>query len=357
MKTLIHIISAVSLVGALLAGCTSTENQEEISGVLTGEEITIDDDFDGGIIRKVISDTIYAETYGPRYFHQMAVVSFDTLTSIGRFSRKGQGPGEFIQQVSLGVRNNIPYVIGKRNGTVQAAKINTVDPDGNPTMYPPMSMQDVSAYSYAFIVDDDSTFLFLVAPWEDPENLFGRYNYNTGAFTPLVYWPDDGFTGPSHSKYRFYADNSKLKTNHAGKYFYSLANGRKAFIFSIRNDSVIIEHTIYDYPVSYSADDDGLNYSYDYSGHEFSVDSNDSIIVFLHRALTAEGREPGPSEFGQYGNRISVWDWDGKLIGSYELDHLVYGIYVNSSDNSFYARMSDKQTGDDLMWRYRIDNR
>lgn len=344
------------ILGLLLAGCSSKTQMNEQSLSLVGEEIYIDDDVDCGFILKIISDTIYSLSHGREYIHQYTVISDDSLKPGKSFSRKGSGPGEFIY-ASLGLLNNVPYIFGNCNGTFKSAKIELNDSlSDNITLFQPMSMQQVSSSPATdFIVEDDSTLLLIATSWADPKNIFCRHNLNTGQFTPINYWPEDNFTGSANSKFRFYADNSKFQSNKSGKYLYSLGNGRKAFIFSIRNDSVVIEHTLYDNPVNYRADESGLNYGYDYTGYEFKTDSNDAIIVFLHRHLTADGSEPKSGEIGAFGNRVSVWDWDGNKIGEYELDHLVYAVFVNSTDNSFYGKSFDKDTGKDLIWRYRIE--
>lgn len=349
MKSLGNIILISSLL-SFAFGCTNANDKDEIVLPLKGEEIYIDDDVDCGFILKVLSDTVYAETYGGGYLYQYTVIDNDTLIQGQNFSRRGLGSNEFFC-ASLGVRNNEAYIFGNSNGIMKTAKS---DAEGNITMLSPLSLQKIAIPSSYLIVENDSTILLMVAPSIEPHNLFGKYNTNTGEFTPIKYWPDDDFTGAPHSKYRYYVDNSMFQSNGAGKYLYSLGNTNKAFIFSIINDSVVIEHSLYDSPVNYSADADGVNYKYKRPDNLLKVDSNDSIIVFLDRHLTADGNEPKKGEAGAYGNKVSVWDWDGNKIGEYELDHLVYAIFVNSNDNSFYGKSRDKDTGNDLIWRYRI---
>lgn len=284
MKSLCNII-LISILLSIAFGCNNANDKDEIVLPLKGEEIYIDDEVECGFILKVISDTVYANTYGGEYLHQYSVIDNDSLHQGRRFSPRGVGPGEFIC-ASLGVRDNVEYIYGNSNGSMRTAKSDSI---GNIIMLSMLSLQRLAMPSDFMIVEDDSTLLLMIAPWKDPDNLFGKININSGEYSPICYWPDDDFSGPSHSKYRFYIDNSKFQSNHAGKYLYSRGNGRFAFICLIRNDSVIVEHQLYDSPVSYTADPDGVNYRYKPTDHDFSVDSNDSIIVFLHQQFDIDG--------------------------------------------------------------------
>lgn len=349
-------VAIIILAALSLTGCGDRGSDKDTLVGLIGEPISISEDFDGWRIMFIVDDTAFVESYSSaEYTHQTAAIAGDSMSTVMRFGHRGSGPGEFLQ-AAIGIANDkTPYLIGNTNGSLKAAKISVTD-NGRAYVseFPPLSERGMSFITGEFIVKDDSTLLLIAAPWEEPQNLFGQYNLRTGAFTPLRYWPEDGFDGSRLSKFMYYADNSKILSDHNDKYLYSAGNGRKSFIFTVNGDDVSVEHILYDDPARYEADTSGLNYGYHYDGLEYAVTANDSIIIFLNREFMRDGRRPGEREYGSYGNELTVWNWNGEKIGSYELDNYVYGINLNSSDNTFYARAKDPETEEDLMWRYRI---
>ncbi len=349
-------LAAIILLGISLTGCGERGSVKDTTVSITGEPISISENYDGWRIMSIVNDTVFADSYsGTQYTHQIATIAGDSMYTVLHFGRRGSGPDEFMR-AAIGIANDkTPYLIDNANGSLKAAKISVKD-DGHAdvSLFPSLSEKGMSFVSSDFIVKDDSTLLLIAAPWDNPQNFFGQYNLRNGAFTPLRYWPEDGFEGSRHSKFRYYADNSRIFSNHHGKYLYSAGNGQTAFIFTIDGEDVDVEHILYDEPPHYEADASGLNYDYYYNGLEYGVTANDSIIIFLHREFKSDGRRPGEVEYGEYGKELTVWNWDGENIGSYELDNYVYSVALNSSDNKFYATGTDPETGEDLMWRYRL---
>lgn len=357
LNPLVLILVFISLLPACKKGNSSGSTPEES---LKGERITMSDDYlGGGTPIFVRNGEIISNSSDPQYLYVYSVIRNDSVISLCNILKRGGGPDEVFMsnsEMSITDKGRI-LAISEKGGSMFSIDefvkngdhfdiVNISDKDDK--------MKDICKLFRSFILENDSTILATMAPYENPDNFFARYDFRNNEFHPIKWMPDEENKRDPYAKFRAYADNSFLFTNSKGKYLYVSGNERNAFIFTLTGDKLNVESKIYDTPLEYQLAPDGMNYACRLTGYEIRADVDNGLIYLLLVEKDKTGKHNDSPLKNRYGDRIEVYDWNGNLKRILILDHLGLCIKVDSSNSSLYLFSLDNETGEYVMWKYKL---
>lgn len=191
----------------------------------------------------------------------------------------------------------------------------------------------------SFVQVSDSEILIPGSTYEDIAHIMSIIDFKKQLLTPLDYWPNDGVKGNELAKHSVYTDNCRILGNNENRYLYKCGEERFAFIFSIENKKINIIKELYSVYPKYKCED--INYSIKRSGKSMYADANNKCIY----NLLLDNKVVGNSLIST-GNVIEVFDWDGNLLKTINLDKNGYGIKVNKANSHLYLFSINWDTGE-----------
>ena len=355
---------ALSLAFALLIfipACKKGESSGNNTPIenLKGTRIVLSEEYKGGIPLFIREGHLMSKGAEDDYIYTWSAVRNDSIIPENNILRTGNGPDEVFTSHS-----GITYsgkgrmlAVSQKNGSMFSVDefikegdhfdiVNLSNKDDR--------MQDINWYFRSFILENDSTILAIMAPYDNPDHFFARYDFKNNEYHKINWFFDDENNKEPSAKFSAYASNSSLLTNNKGKYLYVSGNERNAFIFTINGDKVNIESKIYETPLKYKLAPDGLNYACHHTGYDLTATVDDNHIYLLSIDKDGTGIHNESPLKNLYGNKLEVFDWNGNLERTLMLDHLGYSIMVNPADSSFYQFGIDSETGDYTVWKYKL---
>lgn len=357
IKSYSIILTIFLITQLMLGGCTSTSSESSIvAQEISGTQILIPEDFEGGSCRFIFGDTLTFWSHNPQYLYSLAMLKGDSIISLGNVCKRGQGPREctFASMFTDKDRNlfSITSFSGNR-AVINRHSATSADFIGNPISIDSI-VRMIKCGDLSIIPLSNNRILFIGGDINDLKQIFSIIDIQNKKLIPLDYWPDDGFRGNDFIKSNIYSDNAQLFTNYNGKYVYCTGPNRNAFIFTLDGQHVNIEKTLFDNPIKYEAASDGINYKYDPDPERLRMKATPDAIYFLMIDKDARGADAKSYAKSNYGDIVLKYDWNGNLQNKYRLDRVVFNINVTDNDSTLYCQTENPETGETLMYRYSL---
>ena len=163
-------------------------------------------------------------------------------------------------------------------------------------------------------------------------------NIENGVINELDYWPEDGVAVNSVVKHQMYTSESKVFWNE-GKILYVCGNGCFALLLDHNTQEVTY---LYDEYPKYSEANDGLNFIKEpkCSLGMYSFTSQNSIYLAPILSKIVNG-DYQPDNFKgyppYYTDRIDVFSWEGKKLGTLSLANPFSNFIVNEQARKLFA--------------------
>ena len=350
MYRLIYLLSF--LIPAILISCESKNSSSLNYTKLIGKEILLPEDFAG--MRPITSfgDTVVMASYDQSYNLQIGIVQ-DSTMAVTNVIMRGDGPDELLEcSASYDKLGNL-YILETSSGMLGNLfrfTNNELIPAGNLTNMESIACTRFTSYSFA--IDSPYNIVFAGGKEDNPQTILSEADYVTGSVNSLDFWPTDSFNGNSHIKLALYTNHASVFSNGTGVYVYSQLVEPYVFTFIIENGKAVPIHWIYDTEIKYSERQDGLNYQLNVSPHCVRTWATSDYIYILHIDKDKEGQPAKKYADSLFGNSINVYDWNGELIESLELDHLGYTFWVNEKSRNLYLWGYSSDTFESQIWTY-----
>ena len=327
------------------------------------EGITMYVDDPNFFISKIICkhhSTLYMESEMYDTLINVYRISADSLILIDKFLNKGQGPYEFSVFGSLYDKEMQTLSFFENSGVLTKGYI--IDLKSDSSIYNKSSWKrlDFSKMekarmgdSFAYISD---TLLLAIGGEAGARDILSVINLNDEkSYTPLSFWPNDGFEDNIYVKQGVYMNNAKVFKNHSlRKYLYVCGLGKYMELFNIVDGQIIDQSPICEIYPKYEVRDDNLNYKGDENdiNQGYRVYVTDSLIYAIPMEYTLNmlrNRETYKGYPCSYGEKIDVFDWSGNFVKRYELDTPVLSFIVDENDHIIYTITDDLETGDSIV--------
>ncbi len=352
MYKLIYILSF--LIPAILISCESKNSSSLNYTKLIGKEILLPEDFAGMRPMTSHADTVVMISYDPAYNLQIGVVN-DSSIAVTNAVRRGVGPDELLECGASYDKEGCLYILDTnsgRLGNLFKFKSNELVPTGQ--LKEPQNVGCIRYTSNTFAVDSLSNVVFAGDRIDNPKTILSEADFDKGWVKSLDFWPTDSYKGPTYVKLALYSNSATVSTNGEGLYVYSQFVEPYVFIFSIENGKAVPTHWIYDTEIKYSERKDGLNYQLNVSPHCIRTWATSEYIYILHIDKDKEGQLANTYADSLYGNCIEVFDWNGNLIESLELDHLGATFWINEKSRKLYLWGYRSESFESQIWSYSL---
>lgn len=199
----------------------------------------------------------------------------------------------------------------------------------------------------SFVPVSDAKVLIPGSPYHDIAHVLSVVDFKAQTLVPLDYWPDDGVKGDDLAKHSVYTDNCRIFGNNENRYLYKCGEERFAFIFSIDNQKVCIDKELYSVFPKYECENG--NYSLNRSGKSMYMDANPENIY----ALLLDNKIVGNALISA-GDTVEVFDWEGNLIRTLQLDRKGGIIKVDKENQILYLFSNNPETGEQEIRMYSL---
>lgn len=351
-------MAKLAFVAILLSSCAGNKNESTDEGQLLETDVVMRVDSSSSyFFRPFMMDPyiITDRVYGDEKLWISEIIG-DSLISRKGLLRHGNGPGEVISIDVIPGNDNSIFVFNCGGGIpVSLFRIpipEAVENSGKWDRYPLDSISGLRATTFSGAQLSDSTLLVNSASYGQ-ESIFSILDFKNKSFKELKWMPGDGSDLPPIVRQGIYMDNSNIFGGD-GRYLYVCGEGSYSFIFRPSGDSVEIIKTITDSYPSYSAMEDGLNYTVQRTTAQLNATVTRNHIYLLELDSTVEGMTPPENYPREYGSRLTVYDWDGNETARYNLDRMGRRIMVTDDDSTLYLLGADPDSSDDFLARYRL---
>lgn len=199
----------------------------------------------------------------------------------------------------------------------------------------------------SFVPVSDSEVLIPGSTYEDLTHIMSIVDFKNQTVTPLDYWPDDGIKGDDLAKHSVYTDNCRISRNNENRYLYMCGEERFAFIFTIENKKMKKIKELYSVFPNYKCEDG--NYSLKRSGKSMYVEANNENIY----TLLLDNKVVGNALISG-GHTVEMFDWDGNLVRTLNLDKKGIFVKVNKDNNKLYLFSINSETGEQNITLYNL---
>lgn len=150
-----------------------------------------------------------------------------------------------------------------------------------------------------------------------------------------ISYPDDNINCSFIQKAMVYQGDI-IAQPHGTRFVYSAAYGGIIEIYQVMGDNINLLYTKnYHFPqytpYDHSQNEVSANLKKENIKSNLSIYATDNRIYLLYSGKTLSDPDHN------YSNTIYVWDWDGKEIGKYIVDHNLSAICIDSNDQSLYG--------------------
>lgn len=355
--------SSLVTISGLVSCNKGRSSQTDEAENIRGTSVAVSEEFGGGRLYGIIDGYLLTAGGYPEYSYTFSALRNDSVVPEFNLLRNGNGPGEVMfhnTDMAVSDKGRIIAVSNKSGGWFS---VDEFIKHGNQFETVPLSkgdeeMKDILWVLGGFVLENDSTILGIMTRRSEaaPDNFFARYDFRNRRYEKIAWFFDDDEDRNREPFSRFcaYADNSRLHSNGRGKYAYVSGNERHSFIFTLAGNKINIESKLYDDPIKYDARP-GDSYKCEHSGYEIKSSANNRHIYLFHRDRDKTGKHDDDSPLmNQYGDKVEVFDWDGKLQRTLILDHPGFAIMADSDDSALYLFSTDPETGEYIVWKYRL---
>lgn len=357
IKSYSIILTIFLITQLMLGGCTNTSSESSIiAQKISGTQMLIQEDFEGGTCRFLSADTLVFWSQNPAYRYSLAMLKSDSIISLGNVCPVGQGPRESTMASMFADKDGNLFSFTSFFG--QRAIFNKHSAAAADFIGEPIHLDSIigslSCFDSGIIYLSEDSILIVGGDANNLKQIFSIIDIRNKKLIPLDYWPDDGFRGNDFIKSKIYIDNARLFTDNKGKYVYCTGPNRNAFIFTIDGTHINIEKVLFDNPIKYEAASDGINYKYDPEPERLRMKATPDAIYFLMIDKDVSGTYAKNSSTSNYGDVVMKYDWNGNLLNKYRLDRVVFNINVADNDSTLYCQTENPETGETLMYRYSL---
>lgn len=357
----IRITGYFFLMVMLLSACGSKGGDTDIrEKFLVGSVMLKDSSVVNTFRPFLFQDKLITDRFDGDYRMSVENISGDTINHLVDFLRQGNGPGEFMMVDLFKGQGSIVYAFNEYGGfPISLTKIDVSDlsdrnSGNNWVSYPLDKLEGLRTTSFSGIELTDSTLLINSAGYGS-ESMFSILDFKNQRFDELKWMPDDGRNMEAILKQGVYIDNSMLFSS-GDRYFYICGEGRFAFIFTINGTGLDIQHIILDEYPEYEAMPDGINYMVIRRKPQATAYATSSYIYILDLETDIHGKIPKENYPREYGSKLHVFNWEGKAVADYSLDHPGRRIMVSDDDEYLYIVGFDNDSLDESIIRYRLDH-
>lgn len=356
------------LIGTLVFSSCTTSNADKTSELTTdslqGSNILVPDKFDGLSPAAFKDGILVYSSYSKEYRYVKATVSGDSLVDVQHFIEKGFGHGQVYQAAFVLDDAHHFNMIVENIGYLTPLQLWTVPDDGDFTQatmtkeMPISTPQQICAPAEKLIMMSADKVMLFACPFEDPNTIVSIVDYGTGQIKSIKLWPNDGFKGDAHIKANAYNYSPYLAANGKGQYVFAAWAQPYMFIFDLSGPDGTAKTIkyLYDTPVKYYAEADGMNvhYSPDSEPRQIKCTSNSDHIYVLNNDCDKTGAPADSSNAARYGDIVDVFDWKGNLVRRLHLDQKGMRIFVDQADGNLYLESFTPDTDKLTLRRYKL---
>lgn len=280
--------------------------------------------------------------------HKIVKITDDKVTP---FVTSGRGPMEFVYALFKAKTDTLYLLSTDQYGlkglvTIPMTSIENMD------TWAQESLQTDSPLhvSTSFDIDSQRNIVLIGANMLEETNIFTHIDRKTLKRTPLGFWPEDDYEGPSIPKFSVYSNSADIYYNQKlDRYLYVSGQGAYATILKQKEDELEEEYVLFNEKPKYGALPDGLNWGRK-SGSRLGIYSfaTDSLIYLAPKTHFLENHEYIPDNYKGYPpyfvDWIHVYDWEGNYKYTYVTDKPFVSIFVAEENSKIYLLSNDKET-------------
>ena len=352
MKKIVRLMATV-LTAILFIACQGNVNEVV---ELKGEPVLQDTAYTGLWPVMFHDDIMFSRTGNRDYGFVANNLNNKQLGKPQELFRIGNGHNEFHNLAIAECKNSSIELIdcaGFGNKLLSLTLIenaNSIESMKDSKTWKKYSLDNTPAYRCvfeSFVPVSDSEVLIPGSTYEDLAHIMSIVDFKNQTVTPLDYWPDDGIKGDDLAKHSVYTDNSRIRRNNENRYLYVCGEERFAFIFSIENKKMKKIKELYSVFPNYKCEDG--NYTLKRSGKSMYVEANNKNIY----TLLLDNKVVGNALISG-GNIVEVFDWDGNLVRTLNLDKKGIFVKVNKDNNKLYLFSVNSETGEQSITMYNL---
>lgn len=341
--------------------CTSNQKKVHQYVKLNGEHVFIDSTFYGSTPQLLCGNLLFSKSNNNSEHCLVCSLSKDSLSNPHGVFRKGNGADEF-HNIALSQGENASlYIVDYPNSGNQLLyltlirKTEDIASIKDSQSWERFSLLNLSPFRSVFdtfVSLSDSTILVPGAPYNNIGHILSVINFKKQTIVPLNYWPNDGISCDSLAKHSVYTDNCRLYTNGERHFLYLCGEERFAFIFTFDGSSLNVVKELYSEKPQYTGAGQG-NYAIENrTGKRLKIEVNESHIYAFLIEKDRDGTLAKDYRTSIYGNIVEIYDWEGNLEKTLELDHFGKNIKVTKEDEILYLFTDKKNSGDQEIWGY-----
>lgn len=355
------VISIIVFPTLMIVSCGRSKHEEAmvetvpLEGVSIINDTLIIDYFRPFIVNNNIASTLAKGDYSGF----IGGLKDDKLFTRDLFLPRGSGPDEFGFAVVMPYNDSTIFVMNSNGGHPESLTVIPVGMDGLQSKDRWMrhridSIGSIDVGARAFVPLSDSTILINSARYGSP-SVFSVINYKHPSLTELNWLPGDNFKGENIVKQGVYGVNTQLYKI-GDKFLYINGNSDYAFIFSLKDDDIVIDKMLGETYPDYEDSGNGLTAKINRKAPLLSGSVSDNRIYILQKILNKEGNKVSEGDVPSYGNRVVCYDFNGKRLYDLMLDRIGFGIMTDNYNNNLYLCCISEETNEMDIVKYNLSS-